>query len=158
MRIKFEGIDEYAAKLRALEKESNHICHEALYEGVKVVADAIKAEVNTIPTRAKNEKSQVKTGLTEVQKQGLRDGVGVTRHEDDQFGVNAKVGFIGYNNNKTKKYPNGQPNALIARSICKGTSYLARDAFVKRAVSKVKAQANKAMSDALIKRIEDITK
>ena len=31
--------------------------------------------------------------------------------------LNVKLGFDGYNGMKTKKYPKGQPNVLLARSI-----------------------------------------
>lgn len=158
MKLQFMGIEEYADTLRSLAEHSEGICKAALYEGVKVVADEIRKEVEAIPVRKKGEKQKVKTGLTEAQKQGLLNGIGITKHEEDTFGVNAKVGFIGYNSVKTEKYPNGQPNALIARSLTRGTSYLQRHIFVKKAVAKARAPANAAIEKELIKRIEQVTK
>ena len=48
----------------------------------------------------------------------------------------------------TRKYPHGQPNALIARAVISGTSFRKKNNFVGRAVKAVKAEAENQMRAA----------
>ena len=75
--------------------------------------------------------------------------------ENDNGYINTKIGFDGYNATKTKKYPNGQPNALIARSIESGTSKHQKTPFVRPAISKAKAKAEAAMAASVDKDINN---
>ena len=56
-----------------------------------------------------------------------------------------KIGFDGYNSVQTKKYPNGQPNAMIAAAINSGTSRRKRTNFIYKAVNKSKQESLAAM-------------
>ena len=89
-----------------------------------------------------------KTSLTSAQKKGLQEGLGVSPMENDNGYWNVKVGFDGYNKVKTRKYPNGQPNALIARATESGSSVREKTPFVRPAVS---ASQKKALEAAKIK-------
>ena len=82
--------------------------------------------------------------LSDKEKQGLLDGFGVSPMQDDGGYINVKLGFDGYNGVKTKKYPKGQPNALIARVTESGSSYREKTPFIRPAVNASKKQAEQA--------------
>ena len=46
---------------------------------------------------------------------------------------------------KTNKYPGGQPNSVIARSVVAGTTFRQKNDFVGRAIRKSEADANQKM-------------
>ena len=66
------------------------------------------------------------------------------------------MGFDGYNEVKTRKYPNGQPNALMARSIESGSSARDKYPFIRPAVQATRKQAIAAAEAKLDKKINDI--
>ena len=72
--------------------------------------------------------------------------------------VNVKIGFAGYNATRTDKYPQGQPNALIARAVNSGTTFRKKTRFVDKAVSASKKSAEAAMDAACNREIEKIMK
>ena len=74
---------------------------------------------------------------------------GIAKFETDNGNVQTSVGFNGYNDIKTKKYPNGQPNQLIARVIESGSSYMDKTPFVRPAVNKVRKKAQEAMEEVI---------
>lgn len=39
---------------------------------------------------------------------------------------NVKIGFDGYNNIRSKRWPQGQPNQMVARAIESGTSWMSK--------------------------------
>ena len=86
----------------------------------------------------------------------MLEGFGIARMQDENGYFNVKVGFDGYNANKTKKWPNGKPNSMIARSIEGGTSWKPKHPFVAPAVNKTKALAEMAMAAEIDKRIRTI--
>ena len=55
-----------------------------------------------------------------------------------------KIGFDGYNEVQTKTFPNGQPNALIARSIESGSSTREKTPFLRPALAAARKQAIEA--------------
>ena len=134
-KIYATGVDRYLQKLERLNKNTDTVCKQTVYAGAKVVGDAIVAAIDAMPVQeppekqpyfflsdAAKESGTLITGVSEAQKQGLREGFGIAQmaHEDNSW--NTKIGFDGYNSVKTKTYPKGQPNALIARSVEGGTS------------------------------------
>lgn len=152
------GIDRYIQKLVNLEFASPHTAGKAVYEGAKIVADAIKAEIDALPVEKarKNSEDDKATGITQRQKDGLRDGFGIATMRQDGSFYNVKTGFHGYNKQVTRKYPSGQPNAMIARSVEGGTSFRKKNPFVSRAVRKVKGQAEKKMAEVVDQEIKKI--
>lgn len=145
--MKWSGIDEYLAKLERI-KDPREEIEEAVYKGASVVADAMRAQINALPVKNQyTPEGERASGITSVQKKGLQDGFGVAKIRKDGDFYNAKLGFDGYNGQKTKKYPQGQPNSVIARSVCSGTSFRAANDFVGRATRSTKAQAEKAIKD-----------
>lgn len=147
--MKWTGLDEYIAKLERIH-EPREFIGETVYVGAAVVADAVKAQINGLPVGNQFAKSGERINtITSVQKKGLQDGFGIARMKKDGDFYNVKLGFNGYNGQKTKKYPSGQPNSVIARSLCSGTSFRQKNDFVGRAVRATRAQAEQAMEKKL---------
>lgn len=163
--IELEGFETYLKQLNALKTDSTKICKAVVYPGAKILADALRSEVGSLPVisdaRALNnyQHGLVNGALSYSQKAGLVESLGITPIRKDRKGmIQCSVGFSGYNGVKTKKFPGGQPNAEVARSLEKGTSYLKRNAFATKAVKAARASAEAAMRtemDTQIQRIMD---
>lgn len=145
------NMDEYIGKLENLKLNTKEYFDAAIKKGGGVVADAVRAEINALPinTGAKKRGGEMIKGVTTLQKAGLQDSLGVAPPRDDGDFRNVKVGFDGYNQSRTKAYPNGQPNVVIARSVEHGTSFRSPNPFMSRAVRKSKEKATKTMSDEI---------
>lgn len=143
-----KGLDNYIAYLQKINLLSSDMVGEAVYDMAKVVADKVRANIEALPavSNAANIATykQGISRLSEPEKQGLLDGFGVSSIQNNDGYVNVKLGFDGYNSVKTKKYPNGQPNALIARVTNSGSSYRQKTRFVDKAVSATRKQAEEA--------------
>ena len=154
-RLDFVGIDEYLAQLKELGDKANGLCKGALYDGAAVLADAVRAEVEALQTTDVNEDPQ---GVFEYEKEGLLEGMGIAKMKDEDGRISTRVDFDGYNRMKSKKYPNGHPNSMIARAINSGTSKRKKNPFMSRAVKKARERANKAMSARMDSDINNIMK
>lgn len=149
---KFKGLDEYIAKLDRLKADSKGAIGNAIYEGAGLVAREVAGEIQKLPV-----KNQYKgDGITSVQKAGLVEGFGISHIQDDGYYRNVKLGFDGYNKQKTKKYPNGQPNSVIARSVNSGSTWRKKDPFVDRATRRSKGACETKMAQVLDKKINEI--
>lgn len=144
-----KGMDEYLAKLGLLGEEEERMIGRAVHDGAGVVADAIRAGINALPVNdtgwyTATEQEKAKT-VTATQKAGLQEGFGISAMKNDSGFLNVKLGFDGYNGTRTKAYPQGQPNAMIARAVEAGTSFRERRPFVAPAVRASKKAAEEAM-------------
>lgn len=143
-----KGLNNYIAYLQSIEAVTDEMIGEAVYDMAKVVADKVRANIEALP--AVSNEANIATyregysRLSEPEKQGLIDSFGVSPMQDDNGYFNVKLGFDGYNSVKTKKYPKGQPNALIARVTESGSSYREKTPFIRPAVNASKKQAEQA--------------
>lgn len=154
------GIDTYLSQLTNLEFQSPHIAGKAVFEGAKIVTDAVRSGIEGLPVQDTNYKGKARPimvrGVTSLQKEGLLEGLGIATMRCEGSFWNVKVGMDGYNSNKTKNYPNGQPNAMIARSIESGTSFRQKSPFIAPAVRKTKAAAEAKMAQVCDEEISKI--
>lgn len=154
-KMTIKGIDEYALKLSKLGNKSQEVAGKAIYAGAQVVADAIKRNIDSL--EAVDDKYNLiaykqgkKSKLSETQKKGLKEAFGITKMQKDSDGFyNVKLGFDGYNDVKTKKYPNGQPNQLIAIVTESGSSFMDKTPFVRPALNQTKKQAQEIMQKVI---------
>lgn len=147
--LQFKGIDEYASKLKSLNDKAEGMIKRAVYDGAAVVLAAVVSEINGLPVienRYRETKLPMR-GVTETQKRGLLDGVGLAKMQNAGGYINTKLGFNGYNAVRDGKYPNGQPNALIARAVNSGSSVRVKNPFINRAAKAAKAEAEAAMTN-----------
>lgn len=161
-KFQFNGMKEYAEYLQRIGANTKEICGAGVYAMAEVVTDKIRANLDALPTVDESEalaayREQRKTSLTSAQKKGLQEGLGVSPMENDNGYWNVKAGFDGYNKVKTRKYPNGQPNVMIARATESGSSVREKTPFVRTAVAaatKPAIQAGQATIDEKIKEKE----
>lgn len=142
--IKVEGMEEFLELLIATEKQTERIIGRSVHPGAKVVADACKNYMQTFIITESGRHYGKDHYPTPQQLKGLIDSMGIARMRRKQGGTfDVKLGFDGYNEVKTKKYPKGQPNAMIARSINSGSTYMKRQPFMDMTIkiSKERAEA-----------------
>jgi len=152
------GIKEYTRELTQLYNVSREQIGEAVYQGAKIIADAVKREIYRLPVAQVYAKGKEKLkSITTVQRKGLLDGFGIAKMRDDGGYYNVKLGFAGYNGQKTHQWPNGQPNSMIARSVVAGSSFRAPNNFIRRAMTHA-AEAEQKMKTTLDKSISQIFK
>lgn len=155
-KIEFKGIGEYSKKLDKLGRTGVGIIKAAVYEGADEVADSVRKYTSALPVYA-NEKSAIiawrqdvpAEGLTSKQREGLLEGLGLTDMRDECGYIYTKLGFTGYNDVHTRDYPNGQPNALIARSLESGSSARKKHPFVRPAVNTSRKRAENRMKNKI---------
>lgn len=152
-KFQFNGLKEYAEYLQRIGMNSKEICGDAVYTMANIVTDEIRKKLDALPTVTEADalaayRKKEKTGLTSAQKKGLQASLGISKIENDNGYWNVKVGFDGYNKVKTQKYPNGQPNAMIARATESGSSVREKAPFVRPAVN---ASQKRAIEAAKIK-------
>lgn len=159
----FDGMDEYIRELNKLETNTDEIIGKAVYEGANIVANAVRANIEALP--AENDVEAYKayrlkeqSPLTKQQKQGLLDGFGIASMIIQNGYYHVKLGFDGYNTLKSKRYPNGQPNVLIARLLENGSSSFKRRPFIKPAVRSKTAECEKTMGRVFDEEIEKLMK
>lgn len=147
--FQFEGLNEYAEKLRKLSDKAEGIIKRAVWEGAKVVTDNVAKAIAGLPEHDEGfvpEAYQPVIGVTSKEKAGLMAGLGLANMQNSGGFINTKMGFNGYNGDVTNKYPNGHPNAMIARAIESGSSFRRKNPFVRKAVNASKGEAEAAMA------------
>lgn len=146
------GIDQWAKKMEELGRDITPASKMGIYDAAGIVTEAIAAEIRAMKTVPDFVKFEVPTdGITQAQKDGLLDGLGISKMDDHGGVIDVKIGFDGYNKTVTKKYKKGQPNAMIARAINSGTSFRTKNRFVARAVTRSRGAAEAA----ILKRLND---
>ena len=158
-KLQFKGLEEYEAQLLKLRGLTEQMIGEAIYEGAAIVADEVKKGIESIPIDDRYATGGTMLhGITQEQKQGLLDGFGIAPLQDENGYLHVKLGFNGYNSMKTKNFPNGQPNSMIARSVNSGSSFRQRIPFVDNAVNSAKSRAEEKMKQKLDEAIEKAIK
>lgn len=161
----FEGLKQYMGQMEELNDNLLKVCEQIVYVGAAEVADSCKGELNGLPTTSTGEvlqawKTYQKTGkaqpvsITKEQKDGLIESMGLAKMRNDAGFINTKLGFDGYNSVVTNRWPKGQPNAMIARSINSGSSAFRKDPFMQRVERQSKGKAISAMK----KRCDELMK
>ena len=136
-KIEFPGLEEYKEQLLKLGQEAPKIINRSLYEGAQVLAKEVQKEISGLKE------------LNKKQRAGLHQGMGIAHFWYENGDPTTKIGFEGYNGIKTKRWPNGQPNAMIARSIQRGTSRLTPNRFCKRAAQNARERSIEAIKKHL---------
>lgn len=155
---KVRGMDEYIAQLERLSDDSTEYIREAIKAGAGEVADAVRSGIQSLPVGPGWGRGEEKIStITSVQKAGLLAGFGIAPMREDGSFLNVKLGFNGYNGQMTHKYRGGQPNSVIARSICSGTSFRQKNDFVGRAVSATKNRCEETIKKKIEESIKKLT-
>lgn len=152
--FQFEGVDDYIAQLQRLYGDTEEMIGRAIYEGAAVVMRSVVDAIDGIHTDDHyGTQDYMKTGPTTYQKEGLLRSVGIASLRQDGTFWNVKIGFDGYNGIKTKTWPKGQPNAMIARSVESGTSFMAKQPFMRKAENSSRVKCEQAMAKEIDKEL-----
>lgn len=157
-KIEMRGLDEYTNALAELERLTrDEVVGAAVYDGADVVADEIRRQIDALPIDDRyGTRDNPLHGIGTVQKKGLQDSLGVSRIRDDNGLRNVKIGFAGYNPMRTKRWPNGQPNAMIARALERGTTWMTSIKFIKQGVAQSRKRCIEAMQATIDEKIHAI--
>lgn len=160
-KIEMKGMEAYLSELRKVGEATAPVCEAAVYAGAAVMADAIRQ--STLGLDAVNDAQAManwqagKAGKISVkQKIGLVNSLGITPIRDKYGVFSAKVGFDGYNDVKTKRWPHGQPNQLIARSCESGSTAMTKQPFVRTVIKRTQGAALVEMERAADKKLKEI--
>ena len=140
-------LDEYIHKLDQMHANTEEMIGRSIFPGAAIVTDAIRAGIEGIPEAPKRYSKGMKTGVTASQKAGLLDGLGIAVMRNDGGFLNVKVGMDGYNSTVTKRWPKGQPNALIIRALESGTSFQLRQPVIGPAIRSSRQAAIQKMKE-----------
>ena len=160
MTISTEGLDELSAMLAKLGDKAQDVASGALFDGAGVVADAMKAAVDSIacgpqqPKRRPPEKTPKRLPTPE-EKAALVGKTGIAHFRKNGGEVNTLVGVTG---NAGYAMINGRKKAvrLIARAINSGTSFMVKQPIFRRAASASIGAAQAAIVSKAEKMFEDI--
>ena len=143
----------YLDELKQMQDAIVPICKMGLYDGARAALDAVLAEIDNIPDRFYGPNG-IAVGLTEEEKNDLRRGLGISQMRDDGGLITVKIGFDGYGSHRTPTWPNGVPVAMIARAICRGTSWLEKYDFVSKAIRKSRARIESGIANRIDSQIQ----
>lgn len=158
-KLEIKGTEEIELQLSKL--ADLEIAKDVVMAGAQPVADQIRKNLQGLKEDEFRylKKGEKFTGAPKNQKKDLLNGLGITPPAVDRKGnTNTKIGFDGYGTYKTKKYPKGLPNALLARSIESGSSVRKKTPFIRRAVNTSRNKMHEAMQEKLDEKIEEIKK
>ena len=148
--VNFKELDLLDRKLKLLAKETNGICKMAIFDGADIAITAVKKQINELDrvpdVVAINCWKKSSPCLISVsQKNGLRESIGISRMKVKGKIISNRVGFDGYNDVKTRRWPNGQPNVMIAASCEHGSSAMLEQPFIRTAYYLSKSAVQRAM-------------
>lgn len=143
--------------------QSTELVKAGLYAAAGVYADAVRQKLNGLSTVdntynviAYREGKPAR--LSEEQKKGLQDGLGISPMRSKGGSWNLRIGFDGYNAIETSKWPSGQPNIMIAAMAEHGSSTFQKQPFIRTARKQADEAALRAAEAAIAEKIKKITK
>lgn len=159
--VDVKGIDQIEMMFGTMRASTRGIAKASLYEGAKVIADELRSETKRLkqnePGRPKEDNAKkIYRSVTDLEKNDLLKSIGIMTFATDLDGCYTLIGFAGYGSRKTKTYPQGLPNPLLARSVSKPSAMRKGRRFTKiaakaggyRALEAMHSKANK-MLDAI---------
>lgn len=151
------NLEVYNKKIYELGAQAQTYIENAVKKGGDVVADAVRAGINGIPVDDSYAvPGHMRSGIRSIQKTGLQSSFGVAPVRNDKGFINVKVGFDGYNGLRTKAFPSGQPNSMVARSVENGSSFMQASPFMNQAVQGSRQQAEDTMKQEIEQSIGEI--
>lgn len=170
--IKTEGMDELIQKLEKAGDRALGVGARALYKGAGVVADAISSGARSIatePFKYAGGGTKRKPSPEEKAVLNAAGAAGIAKFDKNGLSVNTAVGYnrsgyaqVNWNHMSNKartKYKikgggNAKPVAVIANAINSGTSFMEKQPFIRKAITKSKGAAQSAM-EATIEQLVD---
>lgn len=153
-KVTTSAITDYLQTINRLGGDVEEVAKKAVYEGTKIMADQVRANIQALPTDEHWGTSENPLhGVKAIQKQGLLDGFGVAEMRNDGGLINTMIGFDKSGYNKL-----GQPNLMVARATQSGTSFSDKIPFFDNAVRATRSAARAKMVEVAEQELEKITK
>ena len=98
-RMTIKAGDEYMTKLSYAGTGASAISKKAIFEGARIVADAIREAIKNLPEDRFRllQKGEKFSGVPKEHKQALLDGLGIMRISEDKNGDHmTRIGWEGY--------------------------------------------------------------
>lgn len=157
--LKVEGMEEITAMLAKAEGAAQDIAALALYDGAGVVADEISRGARGVSTspfryaaggRMRDPSPEEKEALVSA------GAAGIAKFRKTGNRVDTSVGYSrsGYASIKGKT----KPVAVIANAINSGTSFMKKQPFIRKAVSRSKDAATEVITKKVVQLVEEIMK
>lgn len=157
-KLKTTGLNETLKMLESIEGNTDEILEDVLREGAMIATDEMREQISNLRTSDEYEGGDGKRYAKKSDVKGLLDSLGFAPVRFNDTVVDSHVGFDGYNNDKTKKYPKGHANQMIANAINKGTSFMIAQPFINRTKKAAEAKVNEIMQKKLDEEIQKLTK
>ena len=157
-KVKTTGLNETLKMLESIERNTDEILEDVLREGAMIATDEMRSQISKLRTSDEYEGGNGKRYAKKSDVQGLLDSLGFAPVRFNDSVVDSNVGFDGYNNNKTKKYPKGHANRMVANAINRGTSFMIAQPFINRTKKAAEAKCNEVMQKRLDEEIQKLTK
>lgn len=149
-KVKTTGLTELLKQLESLEADTDEILEDVTLKGAGVVTDVMRQEIKSLKTSDDYEGDKRKKRYPRPEDvKGLYDSLGYTPTQFKGTKIDSNVGFDGYNSYKTKKYPNGHANRMIANAINKGTSFMMAQPFINRSKHQAEEKCIEMMQSEL---------
>ena len=158
LKFKSGNLDKRMEKLRISVHRS--IGKKALYGGAGIFADELRKETENIPDEVFRhlDKEEKFRSVAEKDKEHLLAALGISEFYENGHIIEASVGFEGYQGIPTKSYPQGIPNALLARAINSGSSVRQKYPFIDNAARKAASKVEAKMKEITETEIDKIMK
>ncbi|MEL7661534.1 HK97-gp10 family putative phage morphogenesis protein [Acetobacterium wieringae] len=134
-RAEFMLDEDFAIKLSKYETDMDFVAKEAIFEGAKIAADQVSANLDGVLSGDSTGQMAESFGITPILKSGGE--------------WSAHVGFDGYDDQ-------GVANQLKARGIESGTEFRPKKPFVRPAINQTKKQIQKKMQEVIEERTKEI--
>ena len=164
-----KGLKKLGYNIDKLYLELPKVCEKAVYEAAAIPADALRSQIESVPVsqydgkknrdpyfwgKGGDKPKEPIDGLTQSQKDGLLEALGISPFRTGILKVDKHVGVDGYNRTVTKRYRKGQPNAMVLRSLEKGTRYHQKYSVVRNAANATRAKTRKLAAEVFTKEIK----
>lgn len=147
---KFDGLDKYVAKLNTLSNNSEFIIKRSVYDGAGYTIGEVQKALKALPVDdSAYNPSGMKFSISKIQKRGLIRHSGISSMDNESGFINVKIGADDYNELASNRWPKGQPNIMVARSLERGTSWMKKNPVYSKASRKAKRGAEEAMQKTL---------
>lgn len=134
-RAEFMLDEDFAIKLSKYETDMDFVAKEAIFEGAKIAADQVSANLDGVLSGDSTGQMAESFGITPILKSGGE--------------WSAHVGFDGYDDQ-------GVANQLKARAMESGTSMRPKRPFVRPALNKTKKQIAEKMKNVIDEKTKEI--
>lgn len=159
MKLNVKGMDDFIGALNSLNADVEKIVSSAMYDGAKLLIEECKKNIQNLPVEnGYMQPGRQRNCCTDSEKKDLLDNIGISSFSKQNGKVSTAIGFHGgYSSHKTKKYPNGVPIVLIARSIESGSSVRVKHPFMRTAVNSTKERITTLMQEKMRDEINKAT-